>query len=118
MGSTLLFGLPNEAAAQMTAFKTGEETYNGIKRCYYEAAGNRYVKTVSAYEVCPLSAKVKSSSGGSYYNPNSSSGMTAFKKGERVSGGVRHCYYEALGKQYVKSVASYALCPLSVTVQM
>jgi hypothetical protein len=39
-----------------------------------------------------------------------------YKTGEQVVGNVKECYYSYLGKTYVHTVASYGICPLSVSV--
>lgn len=43
--------------------------------------------------------------------------ITAFRSGERVTGGTRQCIYEALGNEYTRTVESWELCPLSIRVQ-
>jgi hypothetical protein len=103
-----LLGLPGTAAAQ---FKTGEQMVGNVKECYYSYLGKTYVHTVAAYGICPLSVSV---------NPTPTlpapSGMTAFKTGENLRGGVKDCYYRALGQGYILTVASYEMCPLSAAV--
>jgi hypothetical protein len=39
-----------------------------------------------------------------------------YKTGEQVVGNVKECYYSYLGKTYVQTVASYGICPISVSV--
>ncbi len=103
-----LLALPGSAVAE---FKTGEQVVGNVKECYYSYLGETYVHTVPAYGICPLSVKV---------NPTPTlpapSGATAFKTGENLRGGVKDCYYSALGQRYVLTVAAYELCPLSVPV--
>ena len=41
-----------------TAFKTGENRRDGVKDCFYAALGKRYVLTVGAFELCPLSVPI------------------------------------------------------------
>lgn len=41
---------------------------------------------------------------------------TAFKTGEKVTGSTKQCYYEYLGSEYTRTVKSYELCPLSISV--
>lgn len=97
-------------AAQATAFKTGEVENGNTKDCFYEWAGRSYVYTVASYGICPLSVTVSTAP-----PPPPVSG-TAYKVGEVLRGAVKDCYYSYLGNQYVKTVASYELCPLSVSV--
>lgn len=102
---------PSVATAQTTtAFKTGERTRGQVKDCFYEALGQEYVYSVSAYALCPLTVRVSTG-----YNPPATP-ATAFKTGERLRGPVKDCYYRALGRDYVYTVGSYELCPLSVPV--
>ena len=42
--------------------------------------------------------------------------ITADKTGERTTGQTKQCYYDGLGSEYTRTVASIALCPLSITV--
>jgi hypothetical protein len=104
----LLLAVPGTVAAQ---YKTGEQVVGNVKECYYSYLGKTYVHTVASYDICPLSVNV---------NPTPTlpapSGMTAYKTGENTRGGVKDCYYSALGKTYVLSVAAYELCPLSARV--
>lgn len=97
-------------AAQATAFKIGEVQNATTKDCYYAWAGNSYVYTVASYGICPLSVTVSTEPA-----PPPVSG-TAFKVGEVLRGAVKDCYYSYLGRQYVQTVASYELCPLSASV--
>jgi hypothetical protein len=77
----------------------------------YNYLGKTYVHTVASYGICPLSVRV---------NPAPTlpapSGMAAFKTGENVRGAVKDCFYKALGRNYVLTVASYELCPISAAV--
>lgn len=41
---------------------------------------------------------------------------TAFKTGERTSGMTKQCYYEFAGSEYIRTVQSYELCPLSIRI--
>ncbi len=54
----LLTGVAH-AQAYVTAYKTGEEITGMTKQCYYSWAGNRYVHTVRATELCPLTLRVR-----------------------------------------------------------
>ena len=42
--------------------------------------------------------------------------MTALKTSERTTGSTKQCYYNGAGKEYTKTVESYQLCPMSITV--
>lgn len=42
--------------------------------------------------------------------------VTAFKTGERTTGATKQCYYAFGGKEYTRTVESYQLCPLSISV--
>ena len=44
------------------------------------------------------------------------SAQSAFKSGEQINGLTKTCYYDYLGSTYTKTVASHALCPLSLSV--
>lgn len=56
---------PSEPARPrtITAFKTGEQTTNMTKQCYYKALGSEYTQTVRSIELCPLSIQVKNGPG-------------------------------------------------------
>jgi len=41
---------------------------------------------------------------------------TAFKTGEVLTGMTKQCYYDYLGMQYIITVKSYQLCPLTIQV--
>lgn len=41
---------------------------------------------------------------------------TAFYTGERISGMNKLCYYDYLGSEFVLTLKSYQLCPVTVTV--
>ena len=107
-----------------TAFKSGETTTGMTKTCYYDYLGSAYTKTVSNIQLCPLSITVSApgsrSSNSNTYNGQarqSTSGGTAFKKGERDAGLNKICYYDYLGSEYTKTVSSISLCPLSIRVK-
>lgn len=104
----VLLALPGTVAAQ---YKTGEQVVGNVKECYYSYLGKTYVHTVAAYGICPLSVSVDPTP-----TLPAPTGMTAFKTGENVRGAVKDCYYSALGRSYVLTVAAYELCPLSATV--
>jgi len=103
-----LLALPASAAAQ---YKTGEQVVGNVKECYYSYLGKTYVHTVAAYGICPLTVTVDPTP-----TLPAPSGLTAFKTGENVRGGVKDCFYSALGQAYVLTLAAYELCPLSVPV--
>jgi hypothetical protein len=42
--------------------------------------------------------------------------VTAFKTGERSTGQTKQCYYNAAGREYTKTVESYQICPVSLSV--
>jgi hypothetical protein len=42
--------------------------------------------------------------------------ITAFKTGEQVTGMTKQCIYSGLGNQYVRTINSVTLCPLSIQV--
>lgn len=42
--------------------------------------------------------------------------LTAFKTGEESTGMTKQCFYDGLGSQYVRTVSSISLCPLSIQV--
>lgn len=42
--------------------------------------------------------------------------VTAFLKDEIVTGNTKQCVYDFAGNKYVRTVKSYALCPLSIQV--
>ena len=107
----LLLGTAGSVVAQTTtAFKTGERTRGAVKDCFYEALGQEYVLSVSAYALCPLTARVRPT----YSAPQLRA--TAYKTGERQRGSVKDCYYRALERDYVYTVGAYELCPLNVEV--
>jgi len=106
-----LLGTASGVAAQTTtAFQTGERIRGQVKDCFYEALGQEYSLSVGAYELCPLTARVRLS----YQVP--APAATAFKTGERRRGSVKDCYYRALGHDYVSTISAFELCPLSVEV--
>jgi hypothetical protein len=41
---------------------------------------------------------------------------TAFYTGERVTGMTKQCYYEYLGSEYVRTMRSIDICPLTIRV--
>ena len=41
---------------------------------------------------------------------------TAFLVGERTTGMTKQCYYDYLGSEYVRTIKSTQLCPLSIQV--
>jgi len=41
---------------------------------------------------------------------------TAYYKRERISGMNKICYYDYLGSEYVKTIRSHQLCPMSIQV--
>jgi hypothetical protein len=41
---------------------------------------------------------------------------TAFFKYERVTGSTKQCYYDYLGSEYVRTMRSIDLCPLTIRV--
>ena len=107
--------------AQVTAFKTGEQTTGQTKQCYYEALGNRYTRTINSIRLCPLSIRVSTSPAPTRPTqptpPPSPSYVTAFKTGERTTGQTKQCFYEALGSEYTTTVSSIRLCPMSIRVR-
>ena len=42
--------------------------------------------------------------------------VTAFKTGERLTGQTKQCYYNAVGREYTKTVESYQICPVTLSV--
>jgi len=40
--------------------------------------------------------------------------ITCFKTGEVVRGQSKHCYYDCLGNEYIITIASYKLCPITI----
>lgn len=42
---------------------------------------------------------------------------TAYYKSERVTGMTKQCYYDYLGSEYVRTVRSHELCPLTIRVR-
>jgi hypothetical protein len=42
--------------------------------------------------------------------------ITAYKTGERTTGMTKQCYYDGVGSEYVRTISSVALCPLSIQV--
>lgn len=118
----------------VTAFKTGEQTTGMTKQCFYQSMGNSYVKTISSVALCPLSIQVglPGSDSNPYQPPPAQqqqqlnaypqqqrvvSTVIAFKIGERRTGMTKQCFYDALGNEYVKTISSVALCPLSIKVR-
>lgn len=103
----------------ITAYKTGERTTGQTKQCYYDGLGSEYTRTVSSISLCPLSIQVttRNPSPAPTPTPAPRSTITAYKTGEETTGGTKQCYYEGLGSRYTKTVQSYQLCPLSITVE-
>lgn len=107
------------AEGQVTAFKTGEEQTGLTKQCYYAFGSTRYTRTISSVALCPLSITVPTAgpaaTGGQLSTP--STGLTAFKSGEETTGLTKQCYYSFGTTRYTKTVRSFDLCPLSITVK-
>lgn len=122
-GVVVLMALGVPASAQSTTgFKTGEQTTGLTKQCIYNALGSTYTVTVSSVTLCPLSIKVPESATRSRPDapstpPPTPNTLTAFKTGERVTGMTKQCFYQALGSDYVKTVGSVDLCPVSLLVK-
>jgi len=132
--TALLCAGPASLSAQgVTAFKTGEETTGMTKQCFYSFGSNRYTKTVRSVELCPLSIEVSMT--GRSESPTRrgvpvppraptvptvprSSGITAFKTGERTTGMTKQCYYAFGSNEYTKTIQSVELCPLSIQVRL
>jgi hypothetical protein len=106
-------------AQTITAYKTGERTTGQTKQCYYDGLGSEYTRTVSSIELCPLSIQVTSrrSEPSPGPSPTPRSTITAYKTGEETTGSTKQCYYEGLGNRYTRTVQSYQLCPLSITIE-
>lgn len=49
-------------------------------------------------------------------SPAEAQTVTAFKTGEVTSGMSKQCFYDALGSQYIRTISSVAMCPLSIQV--
>ena len=45
-------------AAQLTAFKTGEQTTGLTKQCFYNGLGSQYTRTIQSIQLCPLTIRV------------------------------------------------------------
>ncbi len=118
-------GLPAMVSAQTTGYKTGERVLGQTKDCYYDAAGKAYTKTVESYQLCPLTIRVAAEQAPSYPSypsypsnpsPSAPSSRTGYKTGERVIGQTKECYYDVVGKSYTKTVESYQLCPMTISI--
>ena len=42
---------------------------------------------------------------------------SAIKTGERTTGSTKQCYYQAAGREYTETVASYQVCPATLQVR-
>jgi hypothetical protein len=104
-------------AQTITAYKTGERTTGQTKQCYYDGLGSEYTRTVSSIALCPLSIQVTTRSPQPTPAPSPRSSVTAYKTGEETTGSTKQCYYDGLGNRYTRTVQSYQLCPLSITVE-
>jgi hypothetical protein len=106
-------------AQTITAYKTGERTTGQTKQCYYDGLGSEYTRTVSSIALCPLSIQVTTRNPAPTPTPAPAprSTMTAYKTGEEITGSTKQCFYDGLGNRYTKTVQSYQLCPLSITVE-
>ena len=118
----LLVTAPALSAQTITAYKTGERTTGQTKQCYYDGLGSEYTKTVSSIDLCPLSIQVSTRSEpkpspAPSPAPAPRSTITAYKTGEETTGSTKQCYYEGLGSRYTKTLQSYQLCPLSITIE-
>lgn len=112
-------------AQSTTAYKTGERTTGMTKQCYYDALGSEYARTVQSIELCPLTITVRT--GASVPKPEPSrdhkpepaprARLTAYRTGEETTGATKQCYYEGVGSRYTRTVQSYQLCPLSITIE-
>jgi len=115
----VLCAAPALPAQTITAYKTGERTTGQTKQCYYDGLGSEYTRTVSSIELCPLSIQVTSrrSEPSPGPSPAPRSTFTAYKTGEETTGSTKQCYYEGLGSRYTRTVQSYQLCPLSISIE-
>jgi len=107
------------AAAQTTAFSSGESVSGMTKQCFYSFGADTYTKTISATSLCPLSIVVPSTPKSPQYQYTSPppGNITAFKSGEMTSGMTKQCFYSFGANQYTRTISSTALCPLSIQVQ-
>jgi len=119
--AAVLVGAADLPAQTITAYKTGERTTGQTKQCYYDGLGSEYTKTISSISLCPLSIKVTTRNSAPNPAPAPSptprSSFTAYKTGEETTGGTKQCYYDGLGSRYTRTVQSYQLCPLSITIE-
>lgn len=131
---------PQSATAQnITALKTGERTTGMTKQCYYDAVGQVYTRAMRSIDICPLSILVPAPASPSmlrppayedpragtmfpspptYQAPRVGTTTPAFKAGEQRTGMTKQCFYNALGREYIRTVAATALCPPTIDVPL
>jgi hypothetical protein len=123
-GVLLLLGcFPADGSAQtVTGFKTGEQVTGMTKQCFYNALGSTHTLTLSSVAICPVTIQVASSprppAPTTPPPPPRPQTVTAFLKGEQVTGMTKQCFYDGLGSGYTRTIRSVDLCPLSIQVRI